>query len=83
MAMSARPVSHANARMNFVAKPITVGTAVTGINPVGTTSWPTKSVEQGRFASLELTDTGLHRNALRDPRCKLTCFLGDRLSSSS
>ena len=37
-------------------------------------------IKEGRFASLELTDTSYIETSFRNPRCELTCFLGDRIS---
>jgi hypothetical protein len=39
-----------------------------------------QSVEQGGFASLKLADTSYIETSFGNPRCELTCFLGDRLS---
>jgi hypothetical protein len=38
-----------------------------------------QSVEQGRFAPLELTNTSYIETSFGNPRCELTCFLGDGL----
>ena len=62
--------------MNFVAKP-NHGRHRRDRNKPGRNNFVAdKSVEQGRFASLELTDTGYIETPFGDPRCKFTRFLG-------
>jgi hypothetical protein len=40
-----------------------------------------QGVEQGGFASLELTDTSHIKSSFRNSRCELACFVGNRLCS--
>ena len=40
-----------------------------------------KGVEQGGFASLELTETSYIETSFGNPRCEFARFLGNRLSS--
>jgi hypothetical protein len=39
-----------------------------------------ESVEQGGFATLELANTSYIETSFGNPRCELTCFLGQRFS---
>jgi hypothetical protein len=39
-----------------------------------------QSVEQGRFASLKLTDTSYIETSFGNPRCEVTYFLVDSFS---